>query len=314
LVPGQSGTFVATYTLTQADLDNGSVNDSATATGTPPTGAPVTSVTSTPSVASITTISSPATPAVSLVKKATVTPAADQGGVKVGDTIAYSYVVTNTGNVDLTSVAVSDPTLGAVTCMTPASPGLAPGATETCSASSTHTVTQADVDTGSVTDTATATGTDPGGGVSPVSAPSTVTVPANQAPAIAIVKTASQSTFSGSGQMITYTYVVTNTGNVTLSGVTVTDPMPGLSAISCPATALAPGATQTCTASYTTTKADVNAGMAANVGTATGSDALGAPSVKATSSSTVVIHYTAPTLIPSALVSPIVSIPIAVTG
>ena len=38
LVPGQSATFTATYTITQADLDNGRVDDSATATGTPPTG------------------------------------------------------------------------------------------------------------------------------------------------------------------------------------------------------------------------------------------------------------------------------------
>ncbi len=38
LAVGQSATFIATYTVTQADLDHGSINDSATATGTPPTG------------------------------------------------------------------------------------------------------------------------------------------------------------------------------------------------------------------------------------------------------------------------------------
>ena len=57
LVSGQSATFTATYTITQADLDNGSVNDSATASGTPPTGSPVTS---TPSTATVTTTSAPA--------------------------------------------------------------------------------------------------------------------------------------------------------------------------------------------------------------------------------------------------------------
>ena len=45
---------------------------------------------------------------------------------EVGDTIAYSYLVTNTGNVDLTSVAIDDPTIGTVACPTPAAPGLAP--------------------------------------------------------------------------------------------------------------------------------------------------------------------------------------------
>jgi hypothetical protein len=51
LLPGQSATFTGTYTITQADLNNGSVNDSATASGTPPTGSPVTS---TPSTATVT--------------------------------------------------------------------------------------------------------------------------------------------------------------------------------------------------------------------------------------------------------------------
>ena len=39
LAPGQSATFTATATVTQADLNNGSLKDSATASGTPPTGA-----------------------------------------------------------------------------------------------------------------------------------------------------------------------------------------------------------------------------------------------------------------------------------
>ena len=43
------------------------------------------------------------------------------------------------------------------------------------------------------------------------------------------------------GTPVTYTYVVTNTGNVTLDPVTVTDPMTGLSSsIDCPATLLGP--------------------------------------------------------------------------
>ena len=54
LVPGQSATFVATYTITQADLTSGSVSDSATASGSPPSGP---GVTSSPSTASVSTTS-----------------------------------------------------------------------------------------------------------------------------------------------------------------------------------------------------------------------------------------------------------------
>ena len=56
LAPGQSATFVASYTITQADLNNGSVSDSATASGSPPSG-PV--VTSSPSTANVSTMSAP---------------------------------------------------------------------------------------------------------------------------------------------------------------------------------------------------------------------------------------------------------------
>ena len=40
---------------------------------------------------------------------------------------------------------------------------------------------------------------------------------------------------------VTYTFAVTNSGNVTLNPVVVSDPMPGLFGFSCPATLLAPG-------------------------------------------------------------------------
>ena len=70
------------------------------------------------------------------------------------------------------------------------------------------------------------------------------------------------------GDLISYTFVVTNTGDVPLTGVTVTDPKVGLSAISCPATTLAVGASMTCTATYAITQADINAGSVTNTATA----------------------------------------------
>jgi hypothetical protein len=219
-------------------------------------------------------------PSVSIAKSATVTPAADQAGAKVGDTIAYSYLVTNTGMTGLTTVAVSDPGLGTVTCPVPAAPGLDPGAAVTCTATATHTVTQADVDAGSIADTATATGTDAGGTVSAVSAPSTATVAVVAAPAVSVVvaATVSPSSHQGAaelGDTVAYSYTVTNIGNVTLKTVAVSDPTVG--AITCPVPAspgLAPGASEVCTADalHTVTQADIQAADIIDVATATGTD------------------------------------------
>ncbi len=71
-------------------------------------------------------------PEVAISKSADVTPAADQDAVQLGDSIAYSYLVTNIGNVNLTSVSVDDPTIGPVTCPAIAPPGLAIGDSVTC--------------------------------------------------------------------------------------------------------------------------------------------------------------------------------------
>ena len=71
------------------------------------------------------------------------------------------------------------------------------------------------------------------------------------------------------GNTVTWTYVVTNTTNVDLTGITVTDS--DIGPISCPVDTLAPGASTTCTATGVAT-----AGQYANEGTATGTDPLGA--------------------------------------
>ncbi len=78
-----------------------------------------------------------------------------------------------------------------------------------------------------------------------------------------IDKTTTTSTYSAVGDTITYDFAVTNNGNVTLTDVTINDALAGLSAISCtggPITSLAPGATVDCTATYTVTQADLDAG------------------------------------------------------
>src|SRR5262249_30313477 len=154
--------------------------------------------------------------------------------------------------------------LSSVSCP---SSSLAPGASETCTA--TYTTGQGDVDKGSITNTGTASGTPPTGPA--VTAQSSVTIPEAQAPSIGLEKTANITSFSPGGPLVTSSYTVPNTANVTRNQFAVPAPMPGLSAITCTqAGALQPGQSKVCTATYTTTQADVDRGSVNNTGTATG--------------------------------------------
>ena len=281
LSPGAFLECTATYTVSQSDIDNGSVTDTATANGTPPGGP---SITTPPAEV---TVPAELTPALSIVKSTTTDLITE-----VGQEVPYTFVVTNTGNVTLSNVAVNDEqtapasnaNLSAITCgASSVAPGvLSPGASMTCAA--TYTVTQADVDNGEVTDVAIATGTPPGSTTPVPSGPSTVTVPVEQTPAITIVKSADVSEVTAAGDEITYSFVVTNTGDVTLSDVTVNDVQTapalqsGLGAITCgassetadPAGTLSPGASMTCTAVYTVSQADIDHGEVNDVATANG--------------------------------------------
>ena len=81
---------------------------------------------------------------------------------------------------------------------------------------------------------------------------------------------------------------------MTLADVTVTDPHAGLGPFTCdPAqgSSLVPGATMTCTAGYTTTQADLDAGSITNTGTVTGTPPTG-PDVTAADTATVTATQT----------------------
>src|SRR5262249_15831608 len=95
-----------------------------------------------------------------------------------------------------------------------------------------------------------------------------LTIPIRRRPALTLDKSASPKSFDHVGQVISYTYTVTNTGNVTLTGpFTVKDDKV---TVVCPAVlALAPGESLTSTASHTVVQADLDAGSITNVASAT---------------------------------------------
>src|SRR5439155_818365 len=84
----------------------------------------------------------------------------------------------------------------------------------------------------------------------------TAKVTAEQKPHLKITKEATPTTYSKVGDVITYTIVATNDGNVTLSNVSVKDE-PALEGFSCSPTiptTLAPGKSITCTGTHKITQ------------------------------------------------------------
>lgn len=265
---GQSVTARATYTLTAADVDAGALSNTASVTGTSTGGGNATAS----ATEDITLLG---TPAISLVKTAALGSPVPNSA----DPVNYTFTVTNTGNVSLSGIAISDQLAGLSTITFgtwPGTPGtLAAG--QKVTASATYALGTADIDHGSLVNTATATGTPPAGASVSSTDDVTTLLPANAA--LTLEKSGMQADPFGTvaGDTITYTFVATNAGNVTLSGVAIADPLSGLSALSYawPGTAgvLAPGDSVTATATYVTTQDDVDAGGVDNTATVTGTGA-----------------------------------------
>ena len=255
LASGTSETCIGTYSVTQSDVDAGSVTNTATASGTNDSNASATS-----NMSSVTVMASNAVTSLSLTKSTTST-----GYGAAGDTIPYSYLVTNTGTTTLSGVGVSDNQIPSVSC--PDST-LAPGANETCTGA--YTVTQADVDAGSVTNTATANATGPYANTASSNQSSVTVMASNAVNSLSLTKSTSSNGYGAAGATIPYRYLVTNTGTTTLNDIAVSDNL--IPSVNCPDSSLAPTASETCTATYTVTQADVDAGSVTNTATASGTN------------------------------------------
>jgi uncharacterized repeat protein (TIGR01451 family) len=263
---GTTDSYTCSVTTNLTGLAGDVITNIATASGLSDDGVPV----SDNDTADVTLVAPPV-PALSLAKSLSANADEDgSGDVSEGDTLTYSFVATNSGTANLTNVSISDPLpgLSALSC-TPSQPAsLAPGARLECTA--TYVVTAADVIAGVINNTATA-GSDQ---TDPVNDSETVSI---NTPALSLMKSLSANADEdGSGDVslndtLTYSFVATNSGTANLTNVSISDPLPGLSALSCtPAqpASLAPGATLECTATYVVTAADVTAGVINNTATA----------------------------------------------
>ncbi|MEV4500335.1 hypothetical protein AB0J84_32180, partial [Micromonospora arborensis] len=255
LLPGAVTGCTATHTVTQSDLDAGSISSSAIAQGTPAGGAPP--VLSPPSALTITDSVRP--PAIVLVKQALSTTFSS-----VGQLADYGFMVVNTGGIRVYGIRITDvqappssnANLGRIDCPEFID-NIAPGETLYCRA--TYRVTQADLDNDEITNTATARAYRADNNTSIDSLPSTATIrAADLTPAITVVKSSTTTTITSVGQQVPYRYLVTNTGRVPLQRMYVTDSAGTVAPIDCPKTTLDSGETTTCTATHTVTQTDLN--------------------------------------------------------
>ena len=209
--------------------------------------------------ASSTTCGDPSESPLVLKPHISVAKSPDAQTILIGQTANFTITVTNDGNATLTNVVVTDALAPGCARTSADIPGLAlmaPGATLT------YTCSLANVTT-SFTNLAVATGHPPlGPDVSAQdTAAVTVVAPATH-PAITIVKNPKSQTVTRGGTA-NFTITVTNTGDVALTNVTVSDPL----SPNCNRTigTLAPGASS----SYTCTRANVTANFT-NVAVASG--------------------------------------------
>ncbi len=259
--PGESLTCTASYTTTGTDLSNGEVTNIAS-----------TSVDGVTSPSDSETVNYAA---LTITKSVTDVDGGGAGGSvdEAGDLISYQVVVENTGNQTITGVSLSDSLVagvGSPTESVTADGDLEVG--ETWTWTYTYTATQSDLNNngggdGDIDNTATVSSTEV------ADSGDSKAVAVTQSPALTLGKSiTSGDPYDSVGDVINYSFLVMNTGNVSLAGpVTIDDNK--ASDESCPAVTtvgnsdgnLDPGESITCTASYTVDQADLNTGSVTNI-------------------------------------------------
>jgi LysM repeat protein len=315
IAPGEEITCTAVYTITQADIESGSVTNRAGASiyafGYNLMNSRIAAFRGEQTANTIINYALPPT----LEKTADL-----KSYDAVDQVITYTYTVKNVNDVPIPGPVTVDDDKVAVTCQVekntnPITPTFTPTATSTSAISNptitargtlsapsptvtaassidnlkeglnsnetifctgTYTISQNDLDFGSVSNTAIAH-------VGEIdSNQATFTVPADQKPGLTLTKSAAPSTFNSVGQSITYTYVIVNSGNITLGPgqFRISDKLiKGESQFICgPESArLAPKETLTCNQVYTVSAADLAARSVINTATASWGEVTSLP-------------------------------------
>ena len=246
LAPEDEVVIKAEYVVTQTDVDNGGTQNTVTATGKNPGETsvdpdpikpePIPTEDQKPSYTVVKTLSNQ--------DEATGTKTVNGQTVKafkVGETAKFDIVVTNTGNVTLNDIVVTE---GLADAKIVSGNGykvvdgkavidkLSVGTDNAVTVKAEYEITQEDVENGEITNTVTAEAKDPGEKTvdpEPINPEPVPTEDKN--PAIKITKVVSNTSADPDGyaeaEKIEYTIQAENIGNITLDNVVITDEMTG---------------------------------------------------------------------------------------
>ena len=236
MAPNSSETCTGSYTITQTDVDNGARDNTATA-DSDQTDPPVTASDNVPL---------PQGAEMTVVKSSQTT------SINSPTTVSYSYLVANTSASTLTGISLVDDNITTgVSC-----PGSSLGPQTSFICTATRDVTQADidangspvVDSGNLVNNVTASSNEAS------DATFTWSIPIVIDPSIFMDKDSTTSEVTGPAT-VDYSYLVTNTGNVTLSGIRIDDDNDEDDA-ACTDATLDPAASTTCSATHIVDQAE----------------------------------------------------------
>jgi uncharacterized repeat protein (TIGR01451 family) len=307
---GEPATYTVVYTVDQNAVNSGRVNNFALVTAKSPDEETILNSLDNPVPYDIDPSAS-----LEVIKDADIVDNGD-GETGVGDIVQYTITVKNTGNVTLSSIAVSDQlqdnagnaivlTSGETPVFIASSKGsdeqtLQPGEIATYTAH--HVINQSIVDAGGLTNIAYANGIAPNGeskadysddgdtGAGDTGNDPTITT-IDPSPRMSVVKTAAlignTDGIIEAGDLVEYTIVVTNTGNVTIKDVELTDTLTDGngnqlsltqdSSIDGIVRDIAPGASESYVVTYIIEQDAADSGSIINTATATGSNPNGNP-------------------------------------
>jgi len=280
-------TFSTVYTIMDSDIQNGQVSNtgfvnSFDALGNQVGGASNTVITPLMGPPIVTE-----NPSITITKSSVLNDLNNDGFAQVGETIAYSFTVCNTGDVRLNNVSVTD-----VLMAVPGAISLNASAVgvncNTTTFSAIYTLDQDDLNNGEVINVASVSGTSPSGetvldqsnvDITPLTIEPTIVT----SPSIELIKTGffndeNNDGFAQVGETIRYTFRVCNDGDSEVVDITVSDPLLTVSG-SISSLPIATGSGVSCNyslfADYTITQLDIDNGQVVNIATANGRDSDG---------------------------------------